>query len=151
MLMDETVYFKSSIFPKKSGIVVLSSLLFLMLSGCGVISKTEITLTSMKMAKSVDEQLMPVDVVNIFPSGTAKVYCWFSWKNAKKNITLAARWTFVTDDIDILDSSFTIPRKAGTGSVSISMPESKTLPSGEYRVDLMLGKRILRSLAFSVR
>jgi len=122
------------------------------LSACGLkLPSSDITILSVKTAKTVDEKLMPVDITNTFPTGTSRVFCWFTWMNAKKNIVLIAQWNFVTDDIHILDSSFTIPRKAGSGSVSISMPQDKALPSGLYNVNLIYDKRILKSLNFVIK
>ena len=110
----------------------------------------EINITEIKMASAVDENLMPVQPATVFPKGTAKVFCWFKWQGAELNAPIIAKWHFVTDDIHILDYPFAIPRKEGSGGVSLSMPDGKVLPSGDYRVDLALGKKVLRSAKFRV-
>jgi hypothetical protein len=56
----------------------------------------------------------------------------------------------VTENIPILDYTFMIPRKNGTGSVSLEMPQGKTLPEGTYHVELLLKTKKLKSLAFKV-
>ncbi|MFA4981861.1 MAG: hypothetical protein WC592_05260 [Candidatus Omnitrophota bacterium] len=104
----------------------------------------------MKTAMGVDDKYMPVNPMNVFPDGTTRIFCWFSWKDARKDVKILARWRYVTDDISILDYTFAIPRKEGSGSVSLAMPEGKTLPPGLYRVTLNAGHRELKSLEFNI-
>ncbi len=101
-------------------------------------------------AKEVNEKLKPVGITNTFPPGTSVIYCWFEWASARPNTSIMASWDYITDDIHILDYAFDIPRKNGSGSVSLSMPQGKELPAGVYRVDLKKNNRILRSLNFRV-
>jgi len=115
-----------------------------------LISPKSIRITDAITAKGVDEKLKPVAITNMFPAGTSTAYCWFEWANAMPNTSLVASWKYVTDDIHILDYTFDIPRKSGSGSVSLSMPAGKELPPGLYRVDLKRDKRNLRSLTFRV-
>jgi hypothetical protein len=110
----------------------------------------DIKITDATTAKGVDEKLKPVGITNVFPAGTASVSCWFQWANALPNTSIMASWYFVSDDIRILDYTFDIPRKNGSGSVSLSMPQGKELPAGTYRVELKRDKRSLRSLTFRV-
>jgi len=119
------------------------------LSACSVQSN-KIHILDAKIAKAVNEKLLPMDATKSFPSGTSKVYLWFKWSNAEINTAILASWHYVTDDIHILDYSFNIPRKEGAGSVSLTMPESKILPAGTYRVDLKKGSQTLKSLTFTV-
>ena len=102
------------------------------------------------MATGVNEKLMPVKVTDVFPEGTRMVFCWFEWENAEVNTPIIAKWYFVTDDIHVIDYTFKIPRKKGAGSVSLSMPEDKLLPSGSYRVDLTVDGHRLESRTFKV-
>jgi hypothetical protein len=132
---------------KKSKAVIISLFLIFVLAAC---TSGLISITNVKTAAGIDEKLMPVQVTSVFPAGTKNVFCWFQWKNAKVGTKIAARWHFVTDNIHILDYAFTIPRREGSGGVSLSMPEGKTLPAGVYRVDLMLGDYRLRTLTFKV-
>ncbi len=109
-----------------------------------------IHLVDAKIATAVDENLMPLKVTDNFPKGTAKVPCWIKWKDTKINTELVASWHYITDDIHVLDYSFVIPKKEGTGSIVLAMPDGKNLPSGEYKVDLILGKRVLKRLIFRI-
>ncbi len=109
-----------------------------------------IWIRSVATSKGVDEKLKPVEVTNTFAPGTTTVYCWFEWNNAQPNTSIMASWHYLTDDIHILDYAFDIPRKNGSGSVSLSMPAGKGLPSGQYRVDLKKGKRTLTSITFKI-
>ena len=102
-------------------------------------------------ASGINEKLLPVDITNTFPNGTQKVFCWFQWRATKVDTTVTARWYFLTDNIHILDYNFMIPRKEGSGSVSLTMPEDKKLPVGQYKVDLNLGKQTLRSATFKIQ
>jgi len=136
---------------KRFRLILSSFFIILALPVCFEASAAEtIRITDAKTASGVDEKLMPVKVADVFSEGTRTVFCWFQWKNAKVNTTIVAKWLYVTDDIHVLDYTFNIPRKEGTGSVSLSMPEGKLLPSGSYRVDLTVGERKPRSRTFKV-
>ena len=121
----------------------------LAVSGCDI-GASVIHLVDAKIATAVDENLMPLKVTDIFPKGTAKVSCWIKWRDTKINTELVASWHYITDDIHVLDYPFIIPKKEGTGSIVLSMPDGKNLPSGEYKVDLILGKRVLKRLIFRI-
>ena len=103
-----------------------------------------------KTAIGIDEKLMPIKVTGNFPKDASKVFCWFQWRDAEPDTEIMATWNYVTDNVHILDYTFAIPRKAGSGSVSLSMPENKTLPPGLYRVALKTGKQTLKSVGFTV-
>jgi len=113
-------------------------------------ARKNITLADAKIATAVDENLMPVKVTDAFPAGTDKISCWIKWRNAKINTQIVAGWHYVTDDIHILDYSFIIPKKEGMGSIVLSMPNGKKLPSGQYRVSLKAGNRVLKTLYFKI-
>ena len=129
-------------------IIYLVSMIFT-LSACGL-NLSDIAITDAKIVTAVDEKLMPVKVTDTFPKGTSKVSCWIEWRKAKINTQVVAKWHYVTDDIPILDYVFTIPKKEGMGSVTLAMPDGKLLPSGLYRIELALGKRVLKSLSFKI-
>ncbi|MFA5271818.1 MAG: hypothetical protein WC412_05720 [Candidatus Omnitrophota bacterium] len=99
---------------------------------------------------SVDDKFMPGNITDSFLTGTSKVYCWFQWKDAPKDTKIISHWSYVTDDVPILDYTFMIPRKNGTGSVSLEMPQGKILPEGTYHVELLYKNKKLKSLAFKV-
>ena len=121
----------------------------LAVSGCDI-GRSAIHLVDAKIATAVDENLMPLKVTDNFPKGTAKVSCWIKWRDTKINTELVASWHYITDDIHVLDYPFIIPKKEGTGSIVLAMPDGKNLPSGEYKVDLILGKRVLKRLIFRI-
>jgi hypothetical protein len=107
-------------------------------------------LVDAKIATAVDENLLPLKVTDIFPKDTNKVSCWIKWRDTKINTQLVASWHYITDDIHILDYSFIIPKREGMGSIVLAMPDGKNLPSGQYKVDLLLGKRVLKTLGFRI-
>lgn len=121
----------------------------LWLGACSIINP-DITIVDAKTASTVDENRMPVNITGSFPQGTSKVSCWFKWRDAKVNTQVLTKWHYVTDDIPVLDYQFNIPKKEGAGSVALSMPGGKKLPSGSYKVDLIANGRLLRSLKFAV-
>ena len=123
--------------------------IFSALSACAFRAQ-DIILTDAKMATAVDENLMPIKITDLFPKETAKVSCWIKWRDSKINAQLLAKWHYVTDDTHILDYLFTIPKKEGMGSVTLSMPEGKKLPPGLYKVDLVSGNRVLKSLTYKI-
>lgn len=115
------------------------------------IKKVGIDIVDAKMATALDEELMPVNITSVFPRGTKQVFCWVQWNNAKVNIELKAKWHYVTDDIPILNNAFTIPRKEGSGGISLTMPEGKVLPMGTYRINITAKDRVLKSLTFKIK
>ena len=135
---------------KRIALLVFILAVFIQLTSCAKRAENNIHIISIKMAKGINEKYMPVDVTNLFTEGIVKVYCWFSWRDAEKNMEILAKWHYVTDDIPIVEYAFAVPRKEGVGSVSLSMPEGKVLPPGLYKVELMYGPRTLKSLTFKV-
>ena len=130
------------------GVIIVCLILAFALISC---TSNLITITDAKTAGGIDDRFMPVQATNVFPTGTKNVYCWFQWRNAKVGTKLVAKWHYITDNIHILDYGFTIPRSEGSGGISLSMPEEKTLPAGLYKVDLTLGKYKLKTLSFRVQ
>lgn len=138
---------KVGIRSKTAGLVLVMSFL---LSACSMLPENTLVITEARMVTAVNEKLMPVEIKDVFPEWTQKVSCWFQWKNAKVNTAITAKWYYITDNIDILNYAFALPRAEGSGSVALSMPDGKKLPSGSYRVDLAASKDILKSLTFKV-
>ena len=128
----------------------LLSLLFLINNSHSLAAEPRIQITDIKMAQGVDEKYMPIGPAKDFPDGTTKVFCWFEWKDAEVKNPVTARWTYVTESIPILDYSIPIPRKSGSGGVAISMPGGKAFPEGEYEVQLLQDKKVLKTLKFEI-
>ena len=120
-----------------------------LLSACSF-GTPDIRLIDAKTATAVDENLAPVKITDVFPKGTSKVSCWIKWRDAKINTQILASWHYLTDDIHILDYSFNIPKREGSGSIALAMPNGKNLPSGSYKVNLSCGSRKLKSLKFII-
>ena len=130
---------------------ILLILATFVLTSCYLQQPVPVNIIDVKIASGIDDKLMPLGITNSFPTGTQRVFCWFQWKNTKINSTVMASWYFVTDNIHILDYNFAIPRKDGSGSVSLTMPEDKKLPAGLYKVDFNFGKQTLKSTTFKVQ
>ncbi|MDP3730320.1 MAG: hypothetical protein Q8R14_02195 [Candidatus Omnitrophota bacterium] len=130
-------------------VTILLLAAFLGLGGCSLL-KRDIVIVDAKVVTDVDDKLLPVRVMDVFQTGASKVSCWFKWRDAKVNTQIRAKWHYITDDIPILDYDFNIPKKDGMGSVALTMPEDKALPQGSYKVDLFLGKKLLKSLSYKV-
>ena len=125
-------------------------LIIILLSSCSPQKDVKIRLLDAKMASGVNDKYVPINITHVFPEGTQKAFLWFSWKAAAKDIKIIARWTYVRDNVPVLNYPFIIPREEGQGSIALTMPESKALPAGVYRVSLELEKRELTSLTFKV-
>lgn len=120
------------------------------LSACSMPGTRYINITDAKIVTAIDEKLMPIQITDKFPATTSKVVCWFQWKDAKVNTKIIAKWHYTTDDIHILDYAFAIPKKSGAGSVTLSAPEGKTLPVGQYKVELTAENYPIKSLTFKI-
>lgn len=104
-----------------------------------------------RIVTGVDKQLMPLKVTNFFPKNTSKVSAWINWRNARINTQILVKWYYVTDDVPIYDYTLNIPKREGIANVVLSMPEGKTLPSGSYKVTILLGKKHLtKPLIFEI-
>ncbi len=111
----------------------------------------DVHITDAKMAVGLDDQLMPVQVTDVFPRDTKRVFCWFSWENAIPKMEIKADWNYIIDDVQILAYAFRLPRKKGSGGISLTMPTDKVLPVGSYRIDFIAKNKILKSLTFKVK
>ncbi|MCX5712193.1 MAG: hypothetical protein NTY47_03845, partial [Candidatus Omnitrophica bacterium] len=120
----------------KKILVGLISVLFLsfVISACSPVSN-KINMINARTAVGIDQNLKPIKVQDVFVKGTSQVFCWFQWNNAVVGTTVVARWHYLTDNIHILDYTFVIPRREGSGSISLTMPEGKILPAGLYKVE----------------
>jgi hypothetical protein len=117
---------------------------------CSVIESHKVLLVDAKMATAVDADFMPVGVTDMFPAGTERVTCWIKWKDSKINTEIIAKWHYLTDDVHIVDYPFSIPKREGSGGITITMPGGKKFPAGSYKVDLYLEKRLIKTLQFRV-
>ena len=137
---------------KKLSFLLILPVALIFLSSCSFLAQksADILLTDAKTAEGISSDYSPVNVTSIFPEGTRKVFCWFSWKGAGKNVSIMIRWYYLTEDLSILDYTFAIPRKEGQGGLALSMPQDRALPSGVYRITIESGKRTLKQLTFKV-
>lgn len=135
---------------KKRSFCVALAIGALFLSAPSFSENAGIVITDIKTAEGISEKFEPVKPSKNFRKGSTKVFCWFSWRDNDLKLPVTAKWTYVTDDIHILDYNVPIARTNGSGGTSFSMPAGKELPSGEYRVDLMADQKILKSASFTV-
>jgi len=136
--------------PCKTKLALIFLSLFILFSSAAFAADGDIQITDIKIAHGIDAQYRPLDVSKSFSADTAKVYCWFEWKNAESKTPLTAKWTYVTESIPILDYPFSIPRKQGAGGVALGMPEGKKFPAGQYEVQLLQDKKVLKSAKFEI-
>ena len=110
-----------------------------------------IQIVDMKTAQNIDEKYQPVNPTSSFSAETSKVFLWFKWKDGTVNSQINTQWTYLTENIPVLDYKVVIPRHEGSGGVALSMPEGKTLPPGEYEVRVETDKKnALKSVKFRV-
>lgn len=134
---------------KRLPVILSVAFLLFSLSACSLAGRG-MKLLDAKITATVDDKLMPVGITDVFPKGTSKVSCWIKWKDARINTPLLAKWHYVTDDIHILSYNLSIPKKEGMGSIALTMPAGRELPPGRYKVDLITGKHIIRTLPFRI-
>ena len=135
---------------KQSFKILLLVLLFCAAPVLSLAEDAPLQIVDMKAAQNVDEKFQPVNPAESFPAATAKVFCWFKWKDGQVNDQIVAKWTYLTEKISILDYKVTLPRHEGSGGVAMSMPEGKTLPPGLYEIKLTAGGKELKSTQFTV-
>lgn len=129
-------------------LVLIELLLCLVLiSGCSFVA-TSLKITDIKMAKSVDDKNQPVDITTTFPSNAEAIYCWFSYKWSPPNEVLKGSWYY--ENKFLTDSVVELKKSADVGHFKIRRTTEKPLPIGEYRVDLSIGKKVLKSILFNV-
>lgn len=103
-----------------------------------------------KMCRQVDAERNPLDIVSKFPEGTNQVYCWFVWKDAKPGLEVVVTWYYASEDLKILATPLKLTRIADQGVSSLRLPPGKTLPPGDYRVELSAKGRPLTTVTFTV-
>jgi hypothetical protein len=141
---------------KKIIAVLIPILILLALLVFGLVryldTSRDVTIDDAKIVTGVDSQMLPIKVTNFFPKNTEKVSAWISWRDAKINIQILVKWHYITDDIPIYSYALTIPKKEGVANVVLAMPEGKSLPSGLYKVDILLKKkRLIKTLTFEIQ
>ena len=137
-----------------SNVTILGSILILLLVFFtnGLRKPRDIVIQEAKIVTGVDKDMLPIKTTNFFPRNTSKVSAWINWKNAKINTQLLVKWYYVTDDLPIYDYSLNIPKREGVANVVLSLPEGKALPSGLYKVTVLLGKKQLaKPLTFEIQ
>ncbi|MCX5681072.1 MAG: hypothetical protein NT079_02125 [Candidatus Omnitrophica bacterium] len=140
---------------KKIIIILVPALILLSVLILGLVryldTSRDILIDDAKIATGVNSQMLPIKVTSLFPKNTEKVSAWISWRNAKINIQILVKWHYITDDIPIYSYPMTIPKKEGVANVVLAMPKGKSLPSGLYKVDILLGKkRLIKTLTFEI-
>ncbi len=130
-------------------LLALPTLLFASL-GCARAAGDQLRITGIKTAHDIDDNFLPVHPQNKFPKSTVKVVCWFAWENARVESHLAVKWHYVTGDIPILTTDFSIPRKKGSGGVTLLMSAGKTLPPGLYEASFVFENKMVKSVRFEV-
>jgi hypothetical protein len=135
---------------RKITILILTVAAFAAIPACSVMEAPKVRLLDAKMASAVDANFMPVGVTGSFPASTERVTCWIKWKDARVNTEIVAKWHYLTDDVHIVDYPFNIPKREGSGGITINMPGGKKFPAGSYKVDLSLEGRLLKTLEFRV-
>lgn len=135
----------------RRGTLAVGSVLLLIVGCTGRTAVPEgFEISDAKMCAEVNADRKPVRVTSEFPPGTRDVYCWFAWKNARPGLRITSRWYYEAASIHILTLPVSLTRVSDDGVLSLRMPEGKTLPPGSYRLDLSIGKKVLRSVPFTV-
>ena len=130
---------------------IASVALACLLASCATAgSRMALQLTDVKMCRGLTDAQEPKDVTTVFPAGTEVVYCWFSWQEAPPNTEVVSRWSYVPDNLQVLDIPVRLTRDTSAGVFVLRMPSGKPLPGGMYQVDLMAHGHILRSIPFNV-
>ena len=145
-----TVAFFGGRVKKRTLSFILLALIFSLFRSPAVAAGGDIQITDIKMAHGIDEKYQPIGTSKDFTGDADKIYCWFEWKNAEAKSPITAKWTYLTEDIPILEYPFSIPRKQGAGGVALDMPQEKTFPAGTYEIQLLQDKKILKSLRFEI-
>lgn len=107
-------------------------------------------LTDAKLSLEIDRNQKSVNPNSIFPAGTKRVYCWFSWRNGKPGAKIVSRWNYLDQNLHILDIPAALTRNSGEGIVSLVMPKGKALPPGSYSVEFERQGKIIKSIRFVV-
>ena len=123
----------------------------LLLASCATLgTRMALRLTDVKMCRGLSETQQPHEVTTTFPAGTEAVYCWFSWQEAPPNTELVSRWTYVTDNLHVLDVPVRLTRDTSSGVFVLRMPAGKPFPGGMYPVELLADGKVIRSVPFNV-
>ena len=122
--------------------------LVILIGGSGCVATT-LKITDIKMARGVDEKGLPVGVTIVFPPDSEAIYSWFSYKFAPPNTILKGSWYY--EGKLIADSVVELKESSDIGFFRIRRTTEKLLATGNYRVDISIGNKVLESASFSIQ
>lgn len=123
---------------------------YFVLAACGPCYAEAFKITGAWAALEADDQAAADKAKEVFPNGTAAVYCLIQWENAAEPLNITVRWYYETSEIHILDTIFAPPVPQGQGSVSLAMSEGRVLPSGTYRCEIRVDYELIKEVKFQV-
>lgn len=94
-----------------------------------------------------------VGITRDFPGGIPKVVVWFRFQDIPPGSELHSVWYFLRDGKEqkIVEAKAIAGSASDQGNFSLEMPPGKSLPAGEYRVDLLTGNELLGNALFRIQ
>lgn len=135
--------------------IIASLLLAIPLTGCeGEVSFTTASLSEATMCKSVDEDMKPLDITDVFTTDTPEIFCSVKLSNAPSDTEIKAEWIYIEGELEDT-SNYLIAEWStttdGTRHIGVSMTRpSAGWPKGEYKVVLYIDGKEELSVPFTV-
>ena len=150
----------------KTKIVIILNLFiiltFLLLAGCtssttqikekvyDALSKGPASIEEAAICEKVDDNSMPVNTTNIFPSDAKAIYLSVKVKDFTPEDKLNVTWNYLETGAKMDTQEFTI-NKAGSGYIGFNIKIAEGLPSGKYSAEIYLNDELVETIKFSVK
>lgn len=83
-----------------------------------------------------------------YPDSTRRVVVWYRWAGADTNAKVAIHW--FKGDNKVLEQGEAFAKPAGSSAWVLKMDAGGTLPSGNYRVELLENEKTVTTIPFNV-
>jgi hypothetical protein len=130
--------------------LTLITILFLAIPLNGCIKEQPVSIESIILAESLDNNDNPIAETDTFKEGTNEIFLVIKIKNMKPTDNLSVKWTYLDKDLEIDNKSF-MPESKFNGNKIFKIKISQGFPYGNYEVKVFLNGLQIKSIPFKVK
>jgi len=130
--------------------LTLITILFLAIPLNGCIKEQPVSIESIILAESLDNNDNPIAETDTFNEGTNEIFLVIKIKNMKPTDNLSVKWTYLDKDLEIDNKSF-MPESKFNGNKIFKIKISQGFPYGNYEVKVFLNGLQIKSIPFKVK
>jgi hypothetical protein len=103
---------------------------------------------AVSLSSSDEDTFEPARAGTAHPDTTRQVVVWYRWAGADPTAKVAIHW--FKEDTKILEQGEAFAKPAGSSAWVLKMGAGSTLPSGNYRVELLENDQAVTSIPFNI-